>query len=378
MVAPWITVPRRIWRLVQLVIAATVLGVAAAAWLHIIASLEGEPPPFLRTVAFVMPFWYLWALYAPLVVWLSARYPIERRRVVSRCSIHLAIAVMMSLVHTGVRFGLQPGIREGTRLDRVGMASWDPLFALAALELPVHVFIYGAILGGTHIFQYYRRLRERQLAATRLSAQLADARMQALRMQLNPHFLFNALNSVAMLVRGARQEAAVDTLEGLSDLLRYVLDSSTDQEVKLKRELEFIERYLTIEQVRFQDRLQVRIDVDSDTLDAMVPTLVLQPIVENAIRHGIASRVAATTVTVAAREDQGALRLRVSDDGPGFSGTAGARRGTGVGISNTRRRLTQLYGDRASIDVEDTSPSGATVTITLPFHTVPLAKREPQ
>jgi hypothetical protein len=168
-------VPHRIRRIVQLVIAATVLGVGAAAWLHIIASLEGEPPPFVRTVAFVMPFWYLWALYAPLVVWLSKRYPIERGRVVSRCAMHLGIAVALSLLHTGVRFALQPGVREGIRVDRADMTWWDPLFPLATLELPVHLFIYGAILGGTYIILYYRRLRERELAATRLSAQLADA-----------------------------------------------------------------------------------------------------------------------------------------------------------------------------------------------------------
>ncbi len=378
MVAPWSAVPHRIRRIVQLVIAATVLGVGAAAWLHIIASLEGEPPPFVRTVAFVMPFWYLWALYAPLVVWLSKRYPIERGRVVSRCAMHLGIAVALSLLHTGVRFALQPGVREGIRVDRADMTWWDSLFPLATLELPVHLFIYGAILGGTYIILYYRRLRERELAATRLSAQLADARMQALRMQLNPHFLFNALNSIAMLVRDSSREAAVDTLEGLSDLLRYVLNDSIRQEVKLKREIEFIESYLAIEKIRFQDRLEVQIHTDSDTLEGMVPNLVLQPILENAFRHGIASRIAATTVTVTARKEGGVLRLRISDDGPGFGGTAAARGSSGVGISNTRQRLAQLYGDRASLVVEDASPTGAVVTITLPFHTVPLADREPR
>ena len=376
MVAPRSAVALRIRRLVQLVIAATVLGVAAAAWLYIIDSLGGEPAPFLRTVAFVIPFWLLWALYAPLVVWLATRYPIERRRVVSRCFTHLGVAVVMSLVHTGARFGWQPGIRDAFQADRVGMASWDPLLALAALELPVHLFIYGAIMGVTYIILYYRRLRERELTATRLSAQLADARMQALRMQLNPHFLFNALNSIAMLVRDSRSRAAVDTLEGLSDLLRYVLEDSGDQEVKLKREIDFIERYLAIEKIRFEDRLEVQIHADSDTLEAMVPSLVLQPIVENAIKHGSASRSVVATVTVTAREEAGTLRLGVSDDGPGFSDVV-ARGNAGVGISNTRRRLAQLYGDRASLEVAEASPGGAVVTITLPFHTAPF-HREPQ
>jgi hypothetical protein len=181
--------------------------------------MEGERRPFLPTIAFVLPFWYLWALYAPFVVWLSQRYPIERSRVISRSAVHCGIAIVMSLVHTGARFGLQPAIRELPPSEP--HSQWDLLLSLAALELPVHVFIYGAILGGTYGVQYYRRLRERELTATRLNAQLAEARMQALRMQLNPHFLFNALNSVAMMVRDAEREAAVDTLEALSDLLRY-------------------------------------------------------------------------------------------------------------------------------------------------------------
>jgi hypothetical protein len=364
--------------MIQLALAGGVLGVAAAAWMHAIGELEGASAPFLRTVALMMPFWVLWALYAPLVVWLSRRLPIERGRVVSPSVTHLGMALVLSLLHTGARIALQPGLREVIEVDRAGMASWNPVFALAVLELPVHVFIYGAILVGAYTVQYYRRLRERELAATRLSAQLADARMQALRMQLNPHFLFNAMNSIAMLVRDSRREAAVDTLEGLSDLLRYVLDDSARQEVRLKRELEFIERYLAIEKIRFQERLDVRLHADGDTLEALVPNLVLQPIVENAIRHGIANRVAATTVTVTARKKEGSLQLHVSDDGPGFRGTAGARGSTGVGIDNTRKRLAQLYGDRASLDVEDASPSGAIVTITLPWHTVPLVEQEPQ
>jgi two-component sensor histidine kinase len=356
------------------VLAATALGVAAAAWLYIMNIGEAEQRPFLPTIAFVLPFWYLWAVYAPLVAWLSKSYPIERGRVIFRSAMHCGIAVVMSLVHTGSRFGFQPAIRELGPSDP--HSQWNVLSSLAVLELPVHLFLYWAILGGTLLLQYYRRLRERELAATRLNAQLVDARMQALRMQLNPHFLFNALNSIAMLVRDAKREAAVNTLERLSDLLRYVLDDSARQEVALKRELEFIERYLAIEKIRFQDRLEVQIDVDHNTLDAMVPNLVLQPIVENAIRHGIANRAATTTVTLGARKVGGALRLRVSDDGPGFRGTASVHGRPGVGISNTRRRLVHLYGERASLDVADAASGGAAVTITLPFHTVPLDERE--
>ena len=378
MVAPLSFAPRRIRRLLWLVLVATVLGMAAATWLHIIGSIEGEPAPYLRTVAFVMPFWYLWAAYAPLVVWTATRYPFERGRVVTRSLMHCGLAVAMSFAHTGIRYGLQPAIRETLHANAPGITSLDPLFALATLELPVHVFIYGAILGVTYVVRYSRRLRERELAATRLSARLADARMQALRMQLNPHFLFNALNSIAMLVRDSKRDTAVDTLERLSDLLRYVLEDSSDQEVRLRREIDFIERYLAIERVRFQDRLEVEIDADSDTLEAMVPILVLQPIVENAIRHGVARQAATSKVTVTARKEGGSLQLRILDDGPGLRGASSRGGGTGVGISNTRKRLAELYGEAASLELEDRSPRGTAVSMTLPFHTVPRSDREPE
>jgi two-component system LytT family sensor kinase len=374
MVARWSTLPPRVRQALQLLLAATALGVAVTAWLYIMYSVEGTRRPILPTLLFVLPFWYLWALYAPLVIWLSKSYPIERGRVIARSSMHFGIAVVMSFVHTGTRFALQPALRQLPPSD--GHSLWDVLLSLALLELPVHLFIYSAILGGTLLLQYYRRLQKQKLTATRLSAQLADARMQALRMQLNPHFLFNALNSIAMLVRRTEREAAVDTLEALSDLLRYVLDDSAHQEVPLRRELEFVKRYLAMEKIRFQNRLELRTEVEPDALDALVPNLVLQPIVENAIRHGVEKRASPTTVTVGASTDGQALRLWIRDDGPGFRGTAGAGSSPGVGISNTQARLAQLYGDAASLDIEDASPSGAIVTITLPFHTVPLAERE--
>jgi two-component sensor histidine kinase len=365
--------PPRLRHPVALVVAATALGVTAAAWLHIIASLGGEPAPFLRTLALVMPFWYLWALYAPLVVWMGTHRPIERGRAVGRSFTHLGLAMVMSFLHTGIRFGLQPAVRGAMDTGASDASAVQPFLGLAVLELPVNVLIYGMILGVTYLVGYYRRLQERELAATRLSAQLADARMQALRMQLNPHFLFNALNSIAMLIRDEKRDAAVDTLEGLSDLLRYVLEESADQEVQLQHELDFVHRYLEIEKIRFQDRLDVKIDADKSVLEALVPTFVLQPIVENAIRHGVRGRDAVSTVTVTARREADSLRLGVLDEGPGFSGVPSPPQGIGLGIRNTRKRLAQLYGDEATLDTADRSPRGATVTITLPFHTVPLA-----
>jgi len=360
MVAPRSAVALRIRQLVQLVIAATVLGVAAAAWLYIIDSLEGEPAPFLRTVAFVIPFWLLWALYAPLVVWLATRYPIERRRVVSRCFAHLGVAVVMSLVHTGARFGLQPGIRDALQADRVGIASWDPLFALAALELPVHLFIYGAIMGVTYIILYYRRLREREFTATRLSAQLADARMQALRMQLNPHFLFNALNTVAALVR-SKPLAAEETVGNLAQVLRRTLDRSRRTLATLDDEVDYLEAYLSVEKERFGDRLTVEWFIDPRTRALKIPPMTLQPLVENSLKHGIGGQLQGGTLTIRSALEPGTLLLEVVDDGAGF--LPHFREGTG--LRNLRERLEALYGGESQLHV-DRDVKGASVTVRIP------------
>ncbi|MDH4045975.1 MAG: histidine kinase [Gemmatimonadota bacterium] len=364
-------------QLVAFVAAAIVLGIAAATWLHVIGGLEGRPASFVDTVAFVMPFWLLWALYAPFVVWMTTHHPIERGRVVTRAGTHVAVAVAMAFLHTGLRFGLQPRIREALPSNAADPSAWHRLLSLYTLELPVHIFIYAAILGTTYIMLDYRRSKAREVAAIRLTAQLADARMEALRMQLNPHFLFNALNSVAMLVRDSQRDAAVEALEGVSDLLRHVLAASASHEVTLQQEIAFIERYLAVERIRFHDRLALRIDMPDDTMDALVPNFVLQPIVENAIRHGVAGQAGVTAIMMVARTEGDRLRLEVLDDGPGFGGTPADPRGTGLGIVNTRKRLAQLYGHEASLDVQDRSPHGAAVTIVLPLHFVPLAEREP-
>jgi len=230
---------------------------------------------------------------------------------------------------------------------------------------------YGTIVGVTHAIGFYHRFRERQLAAIQLETQLARAQVDALRMQLNPHFLFNAMNSIAMLIRHQERDEAVRTVAGLSDLLRYVLEDTREQEVSLRQELEFVQRYLSIEEVRFRDRLEIRIDAEPDTMDALVPNLILQPLVENAIRHGIAKRSAARLVTVSTRRSDGELVLEVADDGPGLA-KAPSTDGNGVGLSNTQERLKQLYGARQTFDIANAPSQGTVVRLTLPFHTEPM------
>ncbi len=364
------------WRTLQGFAIATALGVIAASQHYVSARVEGEPVAFVAAVLLTMPFWYLWALLAPVVFWLARRLPLERTRLVSRGISHLVFAMVLSSVHTAVIFQIIWASRSQLT-ESVAELSYLTLFmAYASYQLSSNLLAYCAIAGVAHALDYYRRYRERELATTRLSEQLAQAQIRALRMQLNPHFLFNAMNSIAMLVRHQQRDEAVRTVAGLSDLLRYVLEDTREVEVPLRQELDFVERYLAIEQVRFRDRLEVRIDADHDTLDAQVPNLILQPLVENAIRHGIAKRTAAKLVAITAHRTDDNLVLDVIDDGPGLSGVA--RMGNSVGISNTRARLAQLYGSQQKLQLRNAPSQGVIATISLPFHTHPLSGPEQQ
>jgi LytS/YehU family sensor histidine kinase len=244
-------------------------------------------------------------------------------------------------------------------------------------QFHIDLLVYGAVLGTSYAVGYYTRFREREVRATQLEARLAQAELQALKMQLHPHFLFNTLNGIVGLVRDRKNSAAVEMIAGLSDLLRYTLDGAGRQEVTLREELEFLELYLGIQQKRFPDRLRVEMNVEPTALEALVPNLILQPLVENAIRHGVSRRAAGGTVGVSASREGGMLRLRVYDDGPGLRHDARADAdgdeahegspSTGIGLSNTRARLRQLYGDAQSFEVFDREAGGVEATLRLPF-----------
>ena len=232
--------------------------------------------------------------------------------------------------------------------------------------LPHNVLVYVAIVGLTYAMWYYEHFRDREILAAQLGAQLTQARLDALRAQLNPHFLFNAMNSIAMLVRGSHNAEAVRMLAGLSDLLRWALDDGLPQEIPLRRELEFIDRYLSIEQVRFQNRLRVEKEIDERALPMLVPTLLLQPLVENAVRHGIGQRRSAGELRIVARVDRDELIIEVRDDGPGLAPTYRTRAGAGVGLRNTEARLAAVHATAWSLDLTTPPAGGTLVTVRIP------------
>jgi LytS/YehU family sensor histidine kinase len=215
-----------------------------------------------------------------------------------------------------------------------------------------------------HGFAYYAEARDRELQATQLTGQLAEARLRALRAQLQPHFLFNTLNAITVLVRDRRGALAVRMLDLLGDMLRQVLRADQPHEIALGSELQLVRQYLEIEQLRFSDRLRVDFDVEERALAAAVPSLVLQPLVENALRHGLAGRADDAIIEIGARRYDEVLELWVRDNGRGLApGT-----GTGVGLDNTRERLAALYGERAALTLSDDAGRGAVARIHLPFH----------
>jgi LytS/YehU family sensor histidine kinase len=229
----------------------------------------------------------------------------------------------------------------------------------------LNCIIYWAVLGIGYGIQFYRKYREGVLRASHLETQLVQAQLQALKMQLHPHFLFNTLNAISTLVRKNRNKSATDMIAGLSDLLRLTLESVGVQKVPLKQELDFLETYLEIEQTRFEDRLRIQMDIHPDTLEAFVPNLLLQPLVENAIRHGIAPHSSGGCVEIKARRDEDRLWLQVRDDGPGLP--EGDVLNTGVGLVNTRARLERLYGTRHRFSLSNAPTGGAVVTLEIPL-----------
>ncbi|MDB4949200.1 MAG: signal transduction histidine kinase, LytS [Gemmatimonadetes bacterium] len=340
---------------------ATLIGLIGG-WQHVEGmTMAGHPAPYAHGMAMRIPYWYVWALSVPLLQWFVRRVPIDRHRWLPAVALHLGVAVAVTLVSIWLILGVQMLLPAwvfsmGSPFPR------DPfpfLWRVVLSDLPLYV----VLLGLAYLVEYYGRYRDRELAASELRGQLVEAQLQALRMQLNPHFLFNAMNTIAMLVRGERSSEAVRMLAGLSDLLRSVLEEKPPLEVPLRDELAFLERYLAIERVRCADRLRVDVRVAPELMDAGVPNLILQPLVENAIKHGVAPRTAATLVRIAAERRDGTLLLSVRDDGPGPEPNAG----DGVGLRNTRARLARMYGDEQSLELTEAEGGGALATISLPY-----------
>ena len=305
--------------------------------------------------------WYLWGLAIPFVIWLTLRFPVERKHWIRNAALHLVTGVVVSLVEWW--------LNNVFRHYVLGLPGSVGLIFVFQQNL----LTYWVLVLATQAVSYYRRYKEGELRFSELSGQLAQAQLQALRMQLHPHFLFNTLNAISTLVH-KDPEAADGMIAQLSDLLRVTLENIGVHEVPLAQELQFLERYLEIERTRFQDRLTVRMDIQPETLDAGTPYLILQPIVENAIRHGIATRSSPGNVTVRSKRDGNLLVLEVIDDGPGFPAAPVLR--NGVGLSSTRERLEKQYGTQHRFECRNAEGGGVLVRLAFPFRVLTTGRED--
>lgn len=324
------------------------------------------PGGFRHALIMQSPRFFLWALFLPLIIREVRAHPIEEARPGMWLVRFFAIGAALAIVHYGVRSYFMHRIGHGYG-PAGGLDSFlRNLVSNGPRQIPIAFIEYLFIFSGTVGVYWFRRQRERELLTSQLAAQLSQAKLDALRMQLNPHFLFNAMNSISALVRTGQGTRAVSMIAGLSELLRHVLVQDQPHEVPLSEELALANRYLGIEAVRFGDRLAVVQEIEPETLAARVPSLILQPLIENAIRHGLTRHATGGTIRIRALRQDGELRLEVQDDGAGIDDVA---MGEGVGLRNTRARLTTLYGARQSFTVGRANGAGTIARITLPYHT---------
>jgi two-component system, LytTR family, sensor kinase len=342
---------------------ALLFGLIEAAQLRLGSAVLGRPMPFPLAIVRVVPYWVLLAALLPLAMAAARRFRLSRYVLWPTLPALAASAIAFALLTLAGRVIVGP----------IGPAlvQWTPLQLFRTYFL-LDVLTYSALVGTLYAFYFYRQAAARELAASQLRASLAQARLRVLQAQLEPHFLFNTLNAISMLALEGNHTAVVETIARLRELLRVSLSHDRPQEVSLARELKLVEGYLGIQRVRFTDRLTVAYDIAPSVVDAVVPSMILQPLVENAVIHGISAETGSCRVAISAARDGSSLRLEVRDTGPGFVSTDSGRR-EGIGLVNTRARLQQLYGSEQRIDCFDAIGGGACVAIWIPFRTASLA-----
>lgn len=348
------------------------LGMAAAGWflfavvnaLQVYVSMLGHQHSLPRLVAHSVAVWWVWALLTPAVLRLAVRYPLLPLN--RGLALHLVLAPLLSLLHLVAAAALTAWIEP---FDVRNPDGFVESFLLGSLWLrfQLELVVYASLVALGTALAARRRLRRREQEAARLEVQLAEAKLHALELQLRPHFLFNTLHTVAGLVRAGENRQAVETIGRLGDLLHQTLETERTPRIPLDREMALLTAYLDLERLRFCDRLAVEVEVDPAARSALVPPFVLQPLAENAIRHGIAATAGPAVLRVSARRLDGRVEIDLYNSGPPL---AGARRG--LGLRNTRERLHQLYGTRAELSLED-APGGVRARLAVPFEAAPAA-----
>jgi two-component system LytT family sensor kinase len=344
-----------------------VLGIIYAAPIYIELRVEQHGHMAWRIFTWGVLTWGAWAPLTPAMIWLARKFSLVGETWKRSLAVHLPAFLLMSALHSAAATAVTLWIKPFDNMGESPKEFWPRFLGRMTGSFASDMLIYGAVVGCFYAFDYYRKYREREFVATRLEAQLAQAQLDSLRMQLHPHFLFNTLNSIVGLVRDNKNNAAVSMLVGLSDLLRHTLEYSSRHEVELREEINFINLYLSIQEMRFSDRLRIELDIDPRTTKALVPNLILQPLTENALRHGFAGSTDSGLVGINSVVEDGRLRLTVYDDGAGLPDDWQMKGSTGIGLANTAARLQQLYDVDHEFDIRNRDGGGVEVVIVMPL-----------
>lgn len=327
-------------------------------------SMMPSSPPAERAVYLACTYSFLWALVTPFILMLARLFPIDRQTLLRNLPLHLLFSILVGLAHRMLWLWAQmsiPAIRPKSELTA------QRLMSDLVTSFDYQAMVYWVMLAMHQGALYYRKYQEGKLRASQLEAQLAQAQLSGLKMQLHPHFLFNTLHNINSMMYESVDRAS-EMVVGLSEFLRISLENAGLHEVPLERELDFIERYLEIERNRFDDRLEVDFRVDDNALNMLVPNLLLQPLVENAIKHGIARSPQGGKILISAKERNGTLSVCVANTGPSLSSDSlsGAPFSLGIGLANTRARLRALYSEDAHFELRNRAEGGVEALITLP------------
>jgi sensor histidine kinase YesM len=323
-----------------------------------------EPENVSEDITELVPFWMFWAIHAPLIFILSRRFSFDRTRLIKSLLVYLSVGTAWAMLVQGLPLILLLILRELTSYNFEQLYRTDYHWASM---LMLNVVVYWVILSSSLIFVYYERYQNEMLKASKLDAQLSNAKLQALKMQLHPHFLFNTLHSITALILKNENRDAVKMVNRLSELLRSTLDNMETQVLTLEGEIEFTRRYLEIERIRFHDRLAVEWDIDPRALVAQVPNLILQPLVENAMRHAVDSNSGTSRIQIVAHLRNDQVLMEVRDDGKDLKKLAGQNGASGLGLKNTRARLSELYGEDYSFSLSRRENEWTIAQIVIPF-----------
>jgi signal transduction histidine kinase len=339
------------------------VGLFFASQIYFYSANTPRAVSFSRALLWQMSAVLISAIFTFLVLWFARAFRFDRQKWHRSLLFHLPASFVVAAIMTAGHLTLDASFDQ-----EFGKVAFTNFPARVFINIDKNFIVYWLIIWASHALNYYKRYRESELQASQLSAQLAEAQLQALKMQLHPHFLFNTLHSISSLL-SRDTEAARSMIARLGDFLRLTLENNGAQEVLLREELDFLRCYLDIEGIRFYDRLTVRMEIEPQTLSSRVPNLILQPIVENAIRHGIAPRSTPGLIEIKAARRGETLRLEVRDDGPGLPVEVGSNRTgrRGIGLSNTQNRLRQLYGQDSSFELTNDARGGLLVILEIPF-----------